>query len=235
MSTEIIFSFITLSLLEIVLGIDNLIFIALVAQRLPKHFQRKARYIGLSLALIMRVLMMLGMAWIMSLTKPLFSIFSHEVSVRDLLLLSGGLFLIIKSTLEMHSDITDRHKQKDIKVRQFFIGAIIQIVLIDLVFSFDSVITAIGMTTYIPVIIAAMTVAMLVMLGASGYITDFLKEHPTFKMLALSFILMIGTMLIAEAMHFHVPRGYIYFAFSFSLFVETMNSIVRKIQKRAIQ
>jgi predicted tellurium resistance membrane protein TerC len=179
--------------------------------------------------------MMLGMAWIMSLTKPLFSIFSHEVSVRDLLLLSGGLFLIIKSTLEMHSDITDRHKQKDIKVRQFFIGAIIQIVLIDLVFSFDSVITAIGMTTYIPVIIAAMTVAMLVMLGASGYITDFLKEHPTFKMLALSFILMIGTMLIAEAMHFHVPRGYIYFAFSFSLFVETMNSIVRKIQKRAIQ
>lgn len=229
MTTEIIFSFITLSLLEIVLGIDNLIFIALVVQKLPKSFRDKARYIGLTLALLMRILMMLGMAWIISLTNPLFSIFDHGVSARDLLLLAGGLFLIIKSTLEMHSDITQNHEEeKEIKVKQYFMSAIIQIILIDLVFSFDSVITAIGMTTNIPVIIAAMTVAMIVMLGSSGYIADFLKANPTFKMLALSFILMIGTLLIAEGMGFHVPRGYIYFAFSFSLFVETMNSMLRK-------
>jgi predicted tellurium resistance membrane protein TerC len=232
MTTEIFFSFITLSLLEIVLGIDNLIFIALVVQKLPKTFQAKARYIGLVLALLMRIGMMLGMAWIMSLTKPLFSIFSFDISFRDLLLLAGGLFLIFKSTLEMHADIVDKHEEKDIKVRNHFIGAVIQIILIDIVFSFDSVITAIGMTTNIPVIVAAMTVAMLVMLMASGFIAGFLKDHPTFKMLALSFILMIGTLLIAEGLHFHVPRGYIYFAFSFSIFVETMNTPLRRKAKR---
>ena len=233
MTTEIIFSFLTLSLLEIVLGIDNLIFIALVVQKLPKKFRDKARYIGLSMALIMRILMMLGMAWIMSLTKPIFSILANDISVRDLLLLLGGLFLIVKATLEMHADIANKNEEKNIKVKQFFISAIIQIVLIDLVFSFDSVITAIGMTTNIPVIIAAMTVAMVVMLAASGYISDFLKYNPTFKILALSFILMIGTLLIAEGFGFHVPRGYIYFAFTFSLFVETMNSLLRRAKKRA--
>jgi predicted tellurium resistance membrane protein TerC len=176
---------------------------------------------------------MLGMAWIMSLTKPIFSILANDISVRDLLLLLGGLFLIVKATLEMHADIANKHEEKNIKVKQFFISAIIQIVLIDLVFSFDSVITAIGMTTNIPVIIAAMTVAMVVMLAASGYISDFLKYNPTFKILALSFILMIGTLLIAEGFGFHVPRGYIYFAFTFSLFVETMNSLLRRAKKRA--
>lgn len=228
MTAEIFFSFITLSLLEIVLGIDNLIFIALIVQKLPKSFRDKARYIGLVLALLFRVAMMMGMAWIMTLTKPLFTIGELGISFRDILLLAGGLFLIVKSTLEMHADIVDKHEEKEVKVKQVFFSAVIQIILIDIVFSFDSVITAIGMTTNIPVIVAAMTVAMVVMLIASGYIADFLKENPTFKILALSFILMIGTLLIAEGLHFHVPRGYIYFAFSFSIFVETMNSLLRK-------
>lgn len=226
---SIIFSFLTLSLLEIVLGIDNLIFIALVVQKLPKHIQRKARTIGLVLALVFRVLMLLGIAWIMSLTKPLFHMFETGISVKDLLLLAGGVFLITKSTLEIHADVAGKeHKQKEINVSSFFLQAVMQIVLIDIVFSFDSVITAVGMTTNIPVIVSAMFVAMVVMLAASGWIAHFLEVHPTFKMLALSFILMIGTLLIAEGLHFHVPRGYIYFAFTFSIFVEVMNSLVKK-------
>jgi predicted tellurium resistance membrane protein TerC len=224
---EIIFSFLTLSMLEIVLGIDNLIFIALVVQKLPKEFANKARYIGLSLALIMRVVMLMGIAWVMSMTKPLFTISALDISVKDLLMLAGGIFLIVKSTMEIHADVAGAEHTTEVKARQNFLGAIIQIILIDLVFSFDSVITAIGMTSNIPVIVGAMVVAMVVMLFSSGYIADFLRKHPTFKMLALSFILMIGTLLIAEGLHFHVPRGYIYFAFSFSILVEALNSFAR--------
>lgn len=225
---EIILSFITLSLLEIVLGIDNLIFIALVVQNLPKHFRKKARVIGLSLALAMRILMLLGLAWVMSLTQPLGTIASFEFSIKDALLFAGGLFLIAKSTLEMHADIAEKHEERKISVSQNFIGAIVQIIFIDLVFSFDSIITAIGMTTQIPVIVAAMVVAMVAMLVASGYIASFLEHHPTFKVLALSFILMIGTLLVAEGLHYHVPRGYVYFAFAFSVFVETINTVARR-------
>lgn len=228
MTFDILFSFLTLSALEIVLGIDNLIFIALVVQDLPAHFRKKARVIGLVLALVMRVLMLLGIAWVMSLTHPLFTLVEMDFSIKDMLLLAGGLFLIVKSTLEMHSDISGKEEVKVVHARQKFAAAVVQIILIDLVFSFDSIITAVGMTNNIPVIVAAMVVAMVVMLAASGYIADFLKHHPTFKMLALSFILMIGTLLIAEGMHFHVPRGYIYFAFSFSIFVEAMNTLVRR-------
>lgn len=236
LSFDVIFSFLTLSVLEIVLGIDNLIFIALVVQKLPKNIQKKVRLIGLSLALIMRVMMLLGIAWIMSLTKPILTVIDVGYSVKDMLLLAGGLFLIAKSTLEMHADLAGKEEQREIKARQGFISAIIQIIIIDLVFSFDSVITAVGMTTNIPVIIAAMTVAMIVMVVASGYIAHFLKEHPTFKMLALSFILMIGILLLAEGMHYHVPRGYIYFAFTFSIFVEAMNTVARsKSQKRSVK
>jgi predicted tellurium resistance membrane protein TerC len=225
LTADVIMSFLTLSVLEVVLGIDNLIFIALVVQNLPAHFRHKARYIGLTLALGMRVAMLLGIAWIMSLTKPVLTVSTLALSVKDLLLFAGGIFLLVKSTLEIHSDVAGMHGERAApSASQYFAGAIAQIVLIDLVFSFDSVITAVGMTNNIPVIIAAMIVAMIAMLGASGYIADFLQHHPTFKMLALSFILMIGVLLIAEAMHFHVPRGYVYFAFAFSIFVESMNT-----------
>lgn len=228
-SAEIIFSFITLSLLEIVLGIDNLIFIALVVQKLPKNIAKQVRFIGLVLALVIRIIMLLGITWIMSLTKPLFSFVEIDFSVKDLLLLAGGLFLIIKSTLEMHVDITGmEYEQKDIKVKSSFVSAVIQVALIDFVFSFDSIITAVGLTPHTSIIIAAICVSMVVMLLASGYISYFLKEHPTFKMLALSFILMIGILLLAEGLHFHMPRGYIYFSFAFAILVETLNTLARK-------
>ncbi len=231
---DVLFSFITLSALEIVLGIDNLIFIALVVQNLPKRYRKKARIIGLTLALLMRVLMLLGIAWIMSLTQPVLEVAALAFSWRDLLLLAGGIFLIIKSTLEMHADLAGKEEKRQIMARTGFVACIAQIVLIDLVFSFDSVITAVGMTANIPVIVGAMTVAMVMMLVASGYIAYFLEHHPTFKMLALAFILMIGTLLVAEGMHFHVPRGYVYFAFAFSILVESLNTIrQRNYEKRS--
>jgi predicted tellurium resistance membrane protein TerC len=227
-SAEIISSIITLSLLEIVLGIDNLIFIALVVQHLPKEMAKKVRFIGLSLAMIIRVIMLLGITWVMSLTKPIFSMNEIDFSIKDLLLLAGGMFLIAKSTLEMHCDIAGKEKeQKQIKPKASFIGAVVQVALIDFIFSFDSIITAVGLTPHTGIIIGAIVISMIVMLLASGYITHFLKEHPTFKVLALSFILMIGILLTAEGMHFHIPRGYIYAAFAFSMFVETLNTLAR--------
>lgn len=230
MTLEILFSFLTLSLLEIVLGIDNLIFIALIVQKLPKHMQKKVRILGLSLALLFRIAMLLGITWLMTLVEPVATLYKLELSIKDLLLLAGGLFLLFKSTLEIHHDIAgdDHLQQKNIKVKPFLVSAIIQVVIIDIIFSFDSIITAVGMTSHVYVIIAAMIVAMFVMMAASGILSDFIKRHPTFKMLALSFILMIGTLLIAEGLHFHVPRGYVYFAFSFSVFVEAMNTLMRR-------
>jgi len=232
-SPEIIFSFITLSLLEIVLGIDNLIFIALVVQKLPKEMAKKVRTFGLALALIIRILMLLGITWIMSLTQPLFSLNETAFSIKDILLLAGGLFLIAKSTLEMHQDISDKEHEETtaIVAKSGFYAAVLQVALIDFVFSFDSIITAVGLTPHTGIIIAAITVSMVVMLMASGYITYFLKEHPTFKVLALSFILMIGILLMAEGMHFHIPRGYVYTAFAFSMFVETINTLARRKHK----
>ncbi len=230
-TTEILLSFITLTLLEIVLGIDNLIFIAIVVQKLPNSFRKKARLIGLGLALGIRIAMLFGVAWIMQLTHPIFSIGDFAVSVKDLLLLAGGIFLIAKSTLEMHHDVVGIENEREINVRNTFGAAIIQISMIDFVFSFDSIITAVGLTTNIPVIIAAVVISMGVMLACAGQVTNFLEKFPTFKMLALSFILMIGLLLVAEGMHFHVPRGYLYFAFSFSLFVEAMNVSIRRREK----
>ncbi len=233
LTPDILISFVTLSLLEIVLGIDNLIFIALVVEKLPREMANKVRLIGLSLALVIRIAMLLGIVWIMSLTKPIFSVFEIGFSVKDMLLLAGGLFLITKSTLEMHVDITGKEAhEKEISVKSSFLGAVIQVALIDFVFSFDSIITAVGLTTHTGVIIAAIVVSMAVMLLASGYISQFLKDNPTFKMLALSFILMIGMLLVAEGMHFHVPRGYIYFAFAFSILVEALNTAARKRMKK---
>lgn len=236
LTPELLMSFVTLSMLEIVLGIDNLIFIALVVQNLPKAYAKKARFIGLGLALGIRIVMLMGVAWIMGLTKPLFTVFEMDVSFKDLLLIGGGIFLIAKATFEMHADIAGIEEKREIvKVKSGFAAAIMQIALIDFVFSFDSIITAVGITTHIPVIVAAVVVSMIVMLLASGYISDFLHQYPTFKMLALSFILMIGTLLVAEGLHFHVPRGYIYFAFTFSILVEILNTVASKKRKKQME
>jgi len=235
-TTEILLSFLTLSALEIVLGIDNLIFIALVAENLPQEYRKKARVLGLTLALVIRVAMLFGLSWIMQLTEPLFTVLEMEISGRDLLLLSGGGFLIAKATTEMHADIGGVEEKKAMVVKATLSAAIAQIVIIDFVFSFDSIITAVGLTDKIGVMVAAVMVAMAVMLLVSEKLSAFLQKYPTFKMLALSFILMIGMLLVAEGMGVHVPKAYIYFAFGFSMFVETLNTLAsrrRKARKQA--
>ncbi|MGE0753832.1 MAG: TerC family protein [Alphaproteobacteria bacterium] len=232
METELLISFLTLSLLEIVLGIDNLIFIALVAEKLPATYRTKARVIGLALALGIRVAMLASLSWIMQLTDPLFSIMEHPFSFRDLLLIAGGFFLIGKSTLEIHADLGGLEEKRKIVAKATFGGAIIQIVIIDFVFSFDSIMTAIGIADNLWIMVAAVVVSMVVMLVASGSIARLLREYPTFKMLALAFILMIGTVLVAEGMGVDVPKGYIYVAFAFSIGVELLNSIARSKHKK---
>lgn len=228
LTAEVFFSFLTLSMLEIVLGIDNLIFIALVVQHIPVQYRRRARLLGLILALVIRLVMLMGASWIMRLTEPFVELGTFALSVKDLLLLAGGVFLIVKSTLEMHADVSGSHLEKDLKAKKTFLGAVFQIVIIDFIFSFDSIITAVGITQNLTVIFAAVIVSIIVMIMASGYISNFLTKYPTFKMLALAFILMIGTLLVAEGLHFHMPREYIYFSFGFSLLVEGLNSLVRK-------
>lgn len=225
LTVDVLMTFFTLSALEIVLGIDNLIFIALVVQNMPKHFRRKARIIGLSLALIIRCLMLFGASWIMSLTQPIITVSDHGFSFKDLLLLGGGLFLVAKATFEIHADMAEDHEKKQIVAAGGVFSGIMQIIFIDFVFSFDSVITAVGMTSNLPVIYAAVIVAMVVMLLASGYISDFLERFPTFKVLALAFIILIGVLLMAEGIGHHFPREYVYFAFGFSIFVEIINSV----------
>lgn len=233
METDILMSFVTLSLLEIVLGVDNLIFIALITDGLPAHQRNKARLLGLGLALIMRVGMLMGASWIIQLTEPLFTAFGHSVSIRDLLLLAGGLFLIAKSTLEMHKDVSDLEHGGPKEVKNLsFSSAIIQIILVDLVFSFDSIITAVGIADSLSVMIAAVVVSMIVMIIASARISQFLRDYPTFKMLALAFILMVGMVLVAESMHIDVPKAYVYFAMVFSIGVESLNAIARKKRKK---
>ncbi|MDB2414184.1 TerC family protein [Rickettsiales bacterium] len=221
-------SFLSLTALEIVLGIDNVVFIALVVGHLPKQQQERARVIGLILALLFRIAMLFGIVWIISLKEPWIQLFDFEFSGKDFMMLGGGLFLLHKATNSIHDEMTGDRKTAYEKFRGGFIGTIIQIVILDMIFSFDSVITAVGITEHIYVIIAAMTIAMGVMLASSGYIADFIATHPTLKMLALSFVMMIGVFLVAEGLGFHVPKGYIYFGMAFSLGVEVMNMIVRK-------
>jgi predicted tellurium resistance membrane protein TerC len=218
----------TLLLLEIVLGVDNVVFISILAGKLPKQDQKRARTIGLSLALITRILLLLSLAWIVKLTAPLFSVLGHEVSGRDLILLIGGLFLIGKSTHEMHGHLEGAEGGERSASAPGFTSVIIQILLLDIVFSLDSVITAVGMVDQIEVMIAAVVVALIVMLGFAGKISGFVERHPTIKMLALSFLLLIGTTLIAEGLGQHISKGYIYSAMAFSLFVETLNLRVRR-------
>lgn len=221
-------SLLTLSVLEIVLGIDNIIFISIVADKLPQNQQRKARTIGLMLALIMRVLLLFSISWIVSLKDALFHIGSFGVTGRDLILFSGGVFLLYKTTIELHNKIQG-YDEDEIKVKKVSLNSIIfQIVLIDIVFSFDSILTAVGLTNELLLMIIAVIISILVMMIFAGKISNFINKHPTLQVLALSFLILIGFMLSIEAFHIHVPKGYIYFAVFFSLLVEVINIRMRK-------
>src|SRR5215471_8664223 len=215
----------TLAVLEIVLGIDNLVFISVLTSRCAPKDARRARQIGLSLAFLFRVMMLFGLTWLMSLTSPVLSLFGIGISWRDIILIGGGLFLIAKATHEIHREIEghDERAPSSMPARASFALIITQLVLIDLVFSLDSIITAIGMAEHIEVMIAAVVIAMIVMYLAANPVGDFIAEHPTTKMLALAFLLLIGMALIADGFDFHIPRGYIYFAMAFAGAVELFN------------
>jgi len=215
-------AFLTLAALEIVLGIDNIIFLSIVTGKLPAHQQVNARRIGLGLALGMRIGLLLSLSWIAGLTAPILTVSGFDLSWRDVILGLGGLFLIYKGTQEIHNMMEGREEEHNV-VAMTFGAAIVQIVILDLVFSLDSVITAVGMTDNIPVMVAAIVVSILVMLFAATPVSDFVNRHPTVKMLALGFLLLIGVALIADAAHFHIPRGYLYFAIAFSALIETLN------------
>ena len=218
----------TLTVLEIVLGIDNVIFISILSGRLPVATQSKARRIGLALAMIMRVLLLLSLTWIMGLTRPLFSVLNIDVTGRALILIAGGLFLLTKSTREIHDRLEGEDKHGVIRAAPSLASVLLQIMLLDIVFSLDSVITAVGMAQVLWVMIAAVILAMIVMLIFVNQISDFVDRHPTIKMLALSFLILIGAMLVAEGLHHHIPKGYIYFAMAFSIVVEMLNLKLRK-------
>lgn len=220
-------AFATLTLLEIVLGIDNIVFISILAGKLPPEQQPRARFIGLGLAMLMRILLLLVLAWIIRLTFPLFAVLDHEISGRDLILIVGGLFLVAKSTYEIHDKLEGEHGEKSKKVPPKFSMVIVQILLLDIVFSLDSVITAVGMVDRVEVMIAAVVVAVAFMMVFAGPISRFVERHPTVKMLALSFLLLIGVTLIAEGFEQHISKGYIYFAMAFSVMVEMLNLKLR--------
>ena len=222
---EVWVAFLTLTLLEIVLGIDNIVFISILTGRLPEHQRARARLLGLSAAMFMRIALLLSLSWIMSLSEDLFEVFGHGISGRDIILIAGGAFLIAKSTREMHNSLEyhapESHAGGEAVAR---LGAVlVQIAIIDIVFSLDSVITAVGLVDELPVMIAAIVTAVLVMMVAAGPVSRFVEDHPTLKMLALSFLLIIGFALVAEGVGLHVPKGYIYVAMGFSLFVEMLN------------
>ena len=228
-------SFVALSAMEIVLGIDNVVFISLLVSRLPQDKRLMARRIGLSLALVFRVIMLGGITWVIHLTQPIFSIAGYDFSWRDLILIAGGLFLLVKGTREIHQDIEGEEEEEGgaSAVVDTMTAAIIQIAVIDLVFSIDSIITAVGMADHLEVMIAAVAVAILVMYVASEPVANFIERHPTTKMLALSFLLLIGAALIADGMHFHIPRQYIYFAMGFAAAVEVVNVLASQNRRRA--
>jgi predicted tellurium resistance membrane protein TerC len=240
---EIWISLLTLTVLEIVLGIDNIVFISILAGKLPVDQQKRARSLGLALAMITRVLLLLSLSWVMSLTAPLFNpaewlgvsdnslLSKFAISGRDLILLLGGLFLIYKSTHEIHEKLEGAEEDNAVKKTYSFTGVIIQILILDIVFSLDSVITAVGMADEIMVMIAAVTIAVIVMMFSASAISNFVNQHPTVKMLALSFLLLIGFSLVAEGLDQHIPKGYIYFAMAFSVLVEVLNLKSKKKSK----
>jgi predicted tellurium resistance membrane protein TerC len=221
-------AFLTLVALEIVLGIDNIIFITILAGKLPQEQQARARYIGLSLALVLRVILLFSLSWVIGLTAPIFTVLEQEISGRDLILLFGGLFLLGKATFEIHDNLEGEEGHASARVKAQFTSVIIQIILLDAVFSLDSVITAVGMVNNIGIMIAAVVVAIIFMMLFAAPVGGFVHRHPTIKMLALSFLLLIGLTLIVEAFDVHIPKGYIYFAMGFSVFVEFLNLRLRK-------
>lgn len=232
---DLIFSLATLTLLEIILGIDNLIFISLVTYKLPKKSRNKARIFGLALALIIRILMLMTLSWIMTLTDPLFYLMGHGFSFKNFLLISGGLFLIVKSSFEIIKDVffyekpSHQNTQGSKKTNnEYILAAILQITLIDFVFSFDSVITAIAMTNNIPIMVAAIVISMIIMIFSSEKISTFLAEHPSLKISALAFIFMVGAILLADGFNLHISKTYLYFALFFTLSIEALNIIARK-------
>lgn len=233
MHSETWISLLTLTFLEIVLGIDNIIFISIVSDRLPLENQSKARTIGLVLAILIRVLLLFGISWIVQLTEPIITVMDFELSFRDLILIVGGLFLLAKSTSEIHEKIEGdaEGEGKENAVKLTLQKAIVQIVLLDVVFSFDSILTAVGLSDQVLIMILAVIIALLVMLIFARKVSDFVNRNPTVKMLALAFLIMIGTLLILDGFHVHVPKGYIYFSLAFSLFVEFLNQKIRKKKK----
>lgn len=228
-SPEAWISLLTLTSLEIVLGIDNIIFIAILCEKLPINQRNKARILGLALAMISRILLLFSLFWIMKLTTPLFSVLGIDISGRDIILIVGGLFLIFKSTTEIHSSVTgeEEHNQKSLGKASFGM-VLVQIAILDIVFSLDSVITAVGMADHIEIMIIAVILAVGVMMAASGSISRFVSNNPTIKILALSFLILVGVSLIADGLGFHIPKGYIYFSMAFSLAVEMINITMRK-------
>lgn len=223
MNPETWVAFLTLTALELVLGIDNIIFISILAGKLPKEDQEKARKVGLSLAMFMRIGLLFMLSWLVGLTKPLFEVLGQGFSGRDLILLLGGMFLVGKATMEIHERIEGEEHEQTANVKAKFTSVIIQILLLDIVFSLDSVITAVGMVDELPVMVAAVVVSVGLMLLWSGTVSAFVQRHPTVKMLALSFLLLIGMSLVAEGFGHHIPKGYIYFAMAFSVGVEMLN------------
>jgi len=226
---------VTLTMLEIVLGIDNIIFISILVGRLPEHQRAKARTIGITLAMVSRIALLLSLAWMMTLTAPLFSLFGNELSGRDLILIAGGLFLLWKSVHEIHSSLEGDELSADENARRFVSGfgaVITQIAVIDIVFSLDSVITAVGMVDEIAIMVIAIVAAVAVMLIAARPISEFVDRHPTIKMLALSFLILVGVALIGEGWELHIPKGYIYFAMAFAVAVEMLNIRMRARMRR---
>ena len=225
LSAESWAALLTLTLLEIVLGIDNIVFISILSGKLPEHQRQRARTLGLALAMGTRILLLLSLTWIMRLTRPFFTIASQEISGRDLILLVGGLFLLWKSTHEIHERLEGQAEAARTAGRKVntMTSVLVQIALLDIIFSLDSVITAVGMANQISVMVAAIVIAVGIMMLASRPLGDFVERHPTIKMLALSFLLLIGMALVAEGFHQHIPKGYIYFAMGFSVFVEMLN------------
>ncbi|MGQ0605087.1 MAG: TerC family protein [Anaerolineales bacterium] len=221
-------AFLTLVTLELVLGVDNVIFISILAGKLPAHQQGRARNTGLVLAIVSRVLLLFSLSWIIGLTEPLFTSLTFEISGRDIILILGGLFLLGKSTHEIHQKLEGVEGHASARVGPSFASVIVQILLLDVVFSLDSVITAVGMVDQLVIMIAAVLIAAGVMIVSAGPISSFVDRHPTIKMLALSFLLLIGFTLIVEGLHQHIPKGYVYFAMAFSVFVELLNLRLRK-------
>ncbi len=232
-SPEIWMAFATLTLLEVVLGIDNIIFISVLTDRLPPEQRPRARFIGLALAMGMRILLLLSITWVMGLTADLFTVLGEGISGRDLILVTGGAFLIFKSTVEVHNSLEGDEEHHGGKVGASFTGVLVQIAVVDMVFSLDSVITAVGLVQHIEVMVAAIVISVLIMMLAAGPIARFVENHPTIKILALAFLLLIGVTLVAEGFEVHVPKGYIYFAMAFSFGVEVLNIRMRRGRRAA--